>query len=88
MTNLKILRIFPARIEKMSLQNNQLDHSFDLLLSSEDLNGKLSASGQFKHRFGTSQTNIKNWEGHFSWHIDDIDIKQILDLTNIPLAVR
>lgn len=75
---------FSARIENMALKNDQFDHQFDLKLSSDDLNGKLIANGQFKHRFASNQTNIKNWQGHFNWSIDHLDIKQLLDLTSIP----
>ncbi len=75
---------FSLKVEAINLKNESFDHLFDLKLSSEDLNGYLNAKGEFKHRFGASKTNIKNWEGHFNWSIDNLDIKQILDLTNIP----
>jgi len=75
---------FSLKIEKMTLKNEGFEHLFDLKLSSEDLKGNLIANGEFKHRFGTSKTNFKNWQGHFNWSIDNLDIKQILDLTSIP----
>lgn len=75
---------FSARIETMTLKNEQFDHQFDLKLSSDDLNGNLMASGQFKHRFTGNKANIKNWQGHFNWSIENLDIKQLLDLTSIP----
>ena len=75
---------FSLKVETIALKNENFDHLFDLKLSSKDLNGDLVANGEFKHRFGVSKTNIKNWQGHFKWSINNLDIKQILDLTNIP----
>lgn len=75
---------FSLKIEAMTLKNKSFDHLFNLKLSSKDLNGDLIANGEFKHRFGASKTNVKNWQGHFNWSINNLDIKQILDLTNIP----
>ena len=75
---------FSARIETMTLKNEHFDHQFDLKLNSDDLNGNLMASGQFTHRFTGNKANLKNWQGHFNWSIENLDIKQLLDLTSIP----